>query len=127
MADSTPQAAQPASHQMPLSQAVIQHAREDMKNAPPAERIKPPVEEAKGGRKLGEGALGAMGRMGFKELAQALPAFPDSVRPIEEPGAFNNITPMEAADERGYDPGHDPLQGSAHRAQFQSHDHEHVR
>jgi hypothetical protein len=31
-------------------------------------------------------------RQGAKELAQALPAFPDSVRPIEEPGALGNPT-----------------------------------
>lgn len=31
-------------------------------------------------------------RQGTKELAQILPAFPDSVRPVEEPGTLGNPT-----------------------------------
>jgi hypothetical protein len=34
-------------------------------------------------------------RAGAKELAQALPAFPDSVKPVEEPGLPGNLTPQE--------------------------------
>jgi hypothetical protein len=36
--------------------------------------------------------LWAAARQGSKELAQVLPAFPDSVRPVEEPGAMGNPT-----------------------------------
>jgi hypothetical protein len=42
----------------------------------------------------------AMGRAGLKELAQILPAFPDSVKPIEEPGLAGNIGPREAYEQR---------------------------
>jgi len=73
--------------------------------------------------KIGAGALKAAMRMGFKELAQALPAFPDSMRPVEEPGALGNITPQQAAEQQGYN----PMQGSAHRAQYQSQDHDLAR
>ena len=45
--------------------------------------------------KIGQGALDASVRVGFKELAQILPAFPDSVRPVEEPGLPGNLTPQE--------------------------------
>jgi hypothetical protein len=68
------------------------------------------------GPKLGEGAFAAWARMGLKELAQILPAFPDSVRPIEEPGALGNVTPQIATDQMGYG----PMSDSAHRGQFQS-------
>lgn len=53
--------------------------------------------------KIGEGALEAMGRMGLDELAQALPAFPDSIHPQEEPGALGTVTPQIASDQMGYD------------------------
>jgi hypothetical protein len=36
--------------------------------------------------KYGQGASPAFVRVGLKELAQILPAFPESVRPVEEPG-----------------------------------------
>ena len=38
--------------------------------------------------------LWAAARQGAKELAQALPAFPEGVRPIEEPGTMGNPTPQ---------------------------------
>jgi hypothetical protein len=68
--------------------------------------------------KIGEGALAAMGRMGLKELAQALPAFPESVRPVEEPGALGNITPQIATGQMGYG----AMPEASHRAQFQEKD-----
>lgn len=60
-------------------------------------------EPSKQGKKIGEGHVAAMARLGLKELAQALPAFPDSnIRPIEEPGAFGNPTPQIVTEEMGY-------------------------
>jgi hypothetical protein len=53
------------------------------------------------GRKIGEGHLAGMARMGLKELAQALPAFTDSVRPVEEPGVFGNPTQQMVTQEMG--------------------------
>ena len=53
--------------------------------------------------KFGEGALEAMGRMGLDELAQALPAFPDSIHPVEEAGALGTVTPGMAQDQMGYE------------------------
>ena len=44
---------------------------------------------------IGQGALDASLRLGLKELGQILPAFPESIQPIEEPGAFGNLTPQE--------------------------------
>ncbi len=70
--------------------------------------------------KFGEGHLAAMARLGLKELAQALPAFPDStIKPVEEPGAAGNVTPQIVTDQMGYD---SVLMDAAHRAQFQSQD-----
>ena len=45
--------------------------------------------------KIGAGALQAFLRQGAKEVAQALPALPDSIRIVEEPGAIGNPTPQE--------------------------------
>ncbi len=45
--------------------------------------------------KIGEGSLQAWMRAGAKELAQVLPAFPDSVKPVEEPGLPGNLTAQE--------------------------------
>ncbi|MDB5346001.1 MAG: hypothetical protein JWP89_4378 [Schlesneria sp.] len=62
------------------------------------------MSEENGGRpaKIGEGHLAAMGRAGFKELAQALPALPTSnIRPVEEPGLFGNPTPQIVTQEMG--------------------------
>lgn len=56
--------------------------------------------------KIGEGALAAAGRMGLDELAQVLPAFPESIHPVDEPGALGTVTPAIATDQMGY--GHDP-------------------
>jgi hypothetical protein len=50
--------------------------------------------------KIGQGALQALGRVGLKELAQILPAFPDSVKPIEEPGLPLNLTPQEVVHQK---------------------------
>lgn len=43
----------------------------------------------------------AAGRQGTKELAQVLPAFPDSVRPIEEIGTLGNPTQAMLTEEIG--------------------------
>ena len=42
------------------------------------------------GHKIGEGHAMAMLRLGGHELTNLLQAFPDSIRPIEEPGVFGN-------------------------------------
>jgi len=49
---------------------------------------------------FGQGALQAAFRVGFKELAQILPAFPESVRPVEEPGLPFNLTPQEVVEQK---------------------------
>lgn len=52
--------------------------------------------------KIGEGHASAMIRSGFKELGQALVAFPDStIRPVEEPGLVGNPTPQIVTEEMG--------------------------
>ena len=43
---------------------------------------------------IGAGALQAFVRQGFKELAQVIPATPESVRVVEEPGSIGNPTPQ---------------------------------
>jgi len=54
--------------------------------------------------KWGAGHLKAMGRAGAKELAQILAAFPESVRPVEEPGLVGNLTPQEIVqDKKSYE------------------------
>jgi len=40
-------------------------------------------------------------RQGAKEFAQILPAFPDSVRPVEEAGTIGNPTPQMVTQEIG--------------------------
>lgn len=45
--------------------------------------------------KIGQGAFEAWLRAGHKEVTQILPAFPDSIRPVEEPGLPGNLTPQE--------------------------------
>lgn len=40
----------------------------------------------------------AFARQGAKELAQALPAFPDSIRVVEEPGTLGNPTSQMVTD-----------------------------
>lgn len=59
--------------------------------------------------KIGQGHARAMGRLGLKELAQILPATPQSIRPIEEPGVCGNATPRDVDKQR-------------HAASFQSRD-----
>ncbi len=44
--------------------------------------------------------LGAAFRQGLGELAQILPAFPDSVRTAETPGTIFNKTPLEAVSDK---------------------------
>jgi hypothetical protein len=50
--------------------------------------------------------LSAALRQGAKEIAQALPAFPESVRPVEEPGTLGNPTQSlvteQITGDRGY-------------------------
>lgn len=50
--------------------------------------------------KVGAGWGKAAVRQGAKEVAQVLPAFPESVRVVEEPGTPGNPTPQEVASER---------------------------
>jgi hypothetical protein len=45
--------------------------------------------------KIGATHAPAMGRLGLKELAQILPAYPESVKPVEELGLFGNALPQE--------------------------------
>ncbi len=74
--------------------------------------------------KIGEGHLAGMARQGLKELAQALAAFPDStIRPVEEPGVFGNVTPQIATDLMGYA----TVLASSHRGKFQSNEQERTR
>lgn len=44
-------------------------------------------------------------RQGAKEIAQALPAFPESVQPVNEPGTLGNPTPSMVTDQIEY--GHE--------------------
>ena len=50
--------------------------------------------------KIGQGHASAMARSGIKELSQILPAFPDSVKPIEEYGLWGNNLPQEIFEEK---------------------------
>ena len=53
-------------------------------------------------QKIGAGHLKGMARSGFKELGQALPAFPaQGIQPVEEAGIAGNATPYEVAQEKG--------------------------
>ena len=45
--------------------------------------------------KIGATHAAAMVRVGMKELSQILPAFPESVKPIEELGLVGNALPQE--------------------------------
>lgn len=40
-------------------------------------------------------------RQGAKEISQVLPAFPDSARPVEEPGTLGNPTPQMITEQIG--------------------------
>lgn len=50
--------------------------------------------------KIGAGHGQAVLRAGHKELTQILPAFPDSIKPVEEPGLFGNPVAHEVFMER---------------------------
>jgi hypothetical protein len=50
--------------------------------------------------KWGAGHLQAWLRAGAKEISQVLPAFPESVRPVEEPGLAGNLTPQEVLSDK---------------------------
>lgn len=53
-------------------------------------------------QRIGAGHAKAMGRTGFKELGQVVPAFPaQGIQPVEEPGLAGNLTPQEVAQEKG--------------------------
>jgi hypothetical protein len=43
--------------------------------------------------------LWAAARQGSKEIAQVLPAFPESVRTVEEPGTMGNPTPQQVTEQ----------------------------
>jgi hypothetical protein len=43
-------------------------------------------------------------RQGGKEFSQVLPAFPTSVRPVEEPGTLGNPTPQQVTDQQKGNP-----------------------
>lgn len=44
---------------------------------------------------IGSGHASAMFRAGLKELSSILPAFPESVKPVEEMGLAGNALPQE--------------------------------
>ena len=57
-----------------------------------------------GGRKFGEGHAAAWVRAGFKEIAQALEAFPgQGIQHVEEAGLVGNPTPQIVTDSMGYE------------------------
>lgn len=58
-------------------------------------------QQQKSGRPAFSAPLWAAARQGAKELSQVLPAFPDSVRPVEEQGTLGNPTPQEVTQEKG--------------------------
>ncbi len=49
---------------------------------------------------IGTGHLDAWLRGGLTELSQILPAFPDSVKPIQEYGLFGTALPQEVFEQR---------------------------
>lgn len=53
------------------------------------------IREILQGPKIGATHAPAMGRQGLKELANILPAFPESIKPVEEVGLFGNALPQE--------------------------------
>ena len=63
--------------------------------------------------KIGQGAFQAWMRAGFKESAQILPAFPDSIRPVEEPGLVGNLTPQEVASQKAPEKDEPPFEPGA--------------
>lgn len=87
-----------------IEEAAIRHAQADMALDPHMWVDTPaaPEPEAPHGPPLGAGHLAAMGRLGLDELAQLLPAFPDGIRPVDEPGLFGSVTPAIATEQMGY-------------------------
>ena len=68
-------------------------------------------------RKLGEGHFAAWMRQGFKEIAQALHAFPgQGIHQVEEPGLFGNPTPQIVTNEMGAGSYQEMLREAAQRA-----------
>jgi hypothetical protein len=66
--------------------------------------------------KIGEGHAQAMFRQGFHEIAQILPAFPDSnVRVIEEQGVAGNNPPAVVTSQMGYSRMREEYAGRAAR------------
>jgi len=53
--------------------------------------------------------LWAAARQGSKELAQILPAFPESVRTVEEPGTMGNPTPQQVTQQMEPNSGYDHM------------------
>ena len=45
--------------------------------------------------KIGATQVPSMLRLGFNEITQILPPFPESIKPIEELGLFGNALPQE--------------------------------
>jgi hypothetical protein len=67
-------------------------------------------------RKIGEGHFMAWIREGFKELAQALEAFPgQGIHHVEEPGLLGNPTPQIVTNEMGASTYKDMLMEAAQR------------
>jgi hypothetical protein len=64
------------------------------------------MENEKRKPKIGDGHVQAMGRAGLKELSQILPAFPQSVKPVEELGLAGNPVSHEVYQQR-----HQSLEG----------------
>jgi len=73
------------------------------------------------GRKWGEGHFAAWLRQGHKEIAQALPATPQSIRVVEEPGLAGNPTPQEVYQDKSEESSYDKwLNHRAHEAARES-------
>jgi hypothetical protein len=67
-------------------------------------------------RKLGEGHFVAWMREGFKEIAQALQAFPgQGIHQVEEPGLFGNPTPNIVTNQMGAGSYQDMLREASQR------------
>ena len=66
-------------------------------------------------RKFGEGHFMAWIRAGFKEIAQALEAFPQGIHHVEEAGLVGNPTPQLVTDEMGFTSYHDLLREASQR------------
>ncbi|APZ94551.1 hypothetical protein [Fuerstiella marisgermanici] len=60
-----------------------------------------PIQQSEpAGPKIGQGHAAAMMRLGGKELSNVLPAFPESIQPVEEYGLFGTQLPSEIAEAR---------------------------